>query len=76
MIEWAFMRKRILERMVKTVIALYVESKTRVKTMAGISMEFLILVGVLCPLLFIIVMDELSKEIRKGVSWELMFADD
>jgi len=34
--------------------------------------------SVLSPLLFIIVkvMDELTKEIRKGVPWELMFADD
>jgi len=50
--------------------------------MAGISEEFNILVGVhqgsvLSPLLFIIVMDELTKEIRKESSkWELMFADD
>jgi len=32
--------------------------------------------AVLSPLLFIIVMDELTKEIREGVPWELMFADD
>jgi len=32
--------------------------------------------SVLSPLLFIIIMDELTKEIRKGVEWELMFADD
>jgi len=62
-------------------MALYVNSRTRVKAMAGISVEFNILVGVhqgsvLSPLLFIIVMDELTEEIRKGVPWELMFADD
>ena len=80
-IEWALRKKGIPERMVEAVMALYVESRTRVKTMAGKSEEFDILVGVhqgsvLSPLLFIIVMDELSKDIRKGVPWELMFADD
>jgi len=53
-------------------MAFYVNSRTRVKAMAGISEEFNILVGVhqgsvLSPLLFIVVMDELTKEIRKGV---------
>jgi len=67
--------------MVDSVMALYVNSRTRVKAMAGISEEFNILVGVhqgsvLRPLLFIIVMDELTKEIRKGVPRELMFVDD
>jgi len=58
-------------------MAFYVNSRTRVKAMAGISEEFNIEVGsVLSTLLFIIVMDELTKEIRKGVTWELMFADD
>ena len=76
-VEWALRRKRIHERMVEAVMALYVESRTRVETMAGISVEFLILVGVHqgsvpSPLLFIIVMDELSKEIRKGVPWEFL----
>jgi len=47
--------------------------------MAGIAEELNILVGmhegsVLIPLLFIIEMDELTKEIKKGVPWELMFA--
>jgi len=77
-IEWALRRKGIPKIMVKAVMALYVNSRTRVKAMAGISEEFNILVGVhqasvLSPLLFI---DELTKEIRKGVPWELMFADD
>jgi len=71
-IEWALRRKGLPERIVDAVMALYVNSRTRVKAMAGVSEEFNILVGVhqgsvLSPLLFIIVMDELIKEIRKGV---------
>jgi len=62
-------------------MALYVNSRTRVKAMAVISEEFNILVGihqgsVLSPLLFIIIMDELTEEIRKRVPWELIIADD
>jgi Reverse transcriptase (RNA-dependent DNA polymerase) len=80
-IEWALRRKGIPEQMVAAIMAWYMDSKTRVKTMAGISKELDILVGVhqgsvLSLLLFIVVMDEVTKEIRKGVPWELMFADD
>jgi hypothetical protein len=80
-IEWALRRKRIPERMVAAVMALYVDSRSRVKTMAVISKWFHIVVGVhqgsvLSPLLFITVMDEVVTEVRKGVPWELMFADD
>ena len=32
--------------------------------------------SVLSPLLFIIVMDVISREIRGGLPWELLFADD
>jgi len=74
-------RKWIPERMVQAFMALYVNYRTRVKTVGGILEEFYILVGVhqssvLSPLYFFIIMDELSNEIRKGVPWELMFADD
>jgi len=42
----ALRRKGISDRMVETVTVLYVNSRTRVKVMAGISEEFKILVGV------------------------------
>jgi len=45
-IESALRRKGIPERMVEAVMALYVNSRTRVKTLAGISEDFNILVGV------------------------------
>ena len=37
------------ERMVKAIMVLYVETKTRVKTMAGVSKDFDIGVGVAHP---------------------------
>ena len=52
-----------------------------VKTAGGMSDEFEIGVGVhqgsaLSPLLFVIVMDVLSESTRKGLLWEILFADD
>ena len=65
----------------KAKMAHYVETKTRVKTIAGISQDFDIGVGVhqgsiLSPSLFIVVMDEVTKKVRNGVPWELGYADD
>jgi len=67
-VECALRRKRIPEKMIEAVMAWYVKSRIRVKAMEGISKEFKILVGdgsILSPLLFIIVIDKLTKEIRK-----------
>ena len=80
-IEWALRRKMVPERMVEAIMALNVETKTRVKTVAGVSNDFDIRVGVhqgfiLSPLLFIVVMDEETKEVRNEVPWELGYADD
>lgn len=66
-------RKRVLERMVVAVIALYV-GVSHVNTAAGT-------VGVhkgsvLSLLLFITVMDEPMRKARKGVPWELVQAYD
>ena len=67
-------KKMVPERMVKAIMALYVETKTRVKTIAGISQDFYIGVGVhqgsiLSPLLFIVAMDEVIKwsSMRAGI---------
>ena len=61
--------------MVRAIMALYVGTTSRVKTTAGTSEEFDIGVGVhqgsvLSPLLFIIVMDEATKNVRTGTPWE------
>ena len=56
------------ERMVEAIMT-QIETKTRVKTVAGVSKDFDIGVGVhqgsiLSPLLFIVVMDEVTKGVR------------
>ena len=64
----------MLERMIKAIMALYAETKTKVKTVAGVTKDFDIGVGVhqvsiLSPLLFIVVMDEVTKWSRSWLIW-------
>ena len=80
-IRWALRRQRVVpERLIEQVMALYKGTRSRVRTVAGISEEFEIKVGVhqgsaaLSPLLlFVIVMEEATKESRKGGPWELLY---
>ena len=80
-IEWALRRQKIPERLVKTVMCLYVGSKSRVCAAGGTSEFFDINVGVhqgftLSPLLFVLVLEEVTKEARQGGVKELLYADD
>ena len=45
-IEWSLRRQKVPERLVATVMSLYVESRSKVKTVAGTSDSFNIQVGV------------------------------
>ena len=78
---WALRRQGVPERLVQQVMALYDGSKSQVKAAGAVSEEFDIQVGVhqgsaLSPLLFILVMEEATRECRKGDPWELLYADD
>ena len=58
----------------------YVQQRSRVRVGSEYSEEFEVGVGVhqgsvLSPLLFIIVLEALSRDFRVGVPWELFFAD-
>merc|ERR1712002_1397835 len=60
---------------------MYANVRSRVRVDDGYSEEFTVGVGVhqgsvLSPLLFIIVLEALSKEFRTGCPWELLYADD
>ena len=63
------------------VMAMYDEALTVVRTSDGDSDSFEVKVGlhqgsVLSPLLFVIVMDVVSRVVRGGLPWELLYADD
>jgi hypothetical protein len=60
---------------------MYANARSRVRVGDGYSEEFEVKVGVhqgsvLSPLLFIVVLEALSREFRSGVPWEDLYADD
>ena len=69
------------EWIVKLVQRMYENVLSRVRVGEGLSDEFEVKVGVhqgsvLSPLLFIIVLEALSREFQAGVPWEDRYADD
>ncbi|VDP22515.1 unnamed protein product [Heligmosomoides polygyrus] len=69
------------EELIEWVRILYSCLKSQVQAAAGTSMEFPISVGVhqgsaLSPLLFVVVMDAITRDLQKLVSWTLLYADD
>ena len=69
------------EWIVRLVQAMYNNARSRVRVGSEYGEEFEVGVGVhqgsvLSPLLFIIVLEALSRDFRVGVPWELFFADD
>ena len=78
---WAMRKLGVDERLVKIVQSMYTNARSRVRVNDSLSEEFSVKVGVhqgsvLSPLLFIMVLETLSTEIRTGCPWELLYADD
>ena len=78
---WAMRKLGIDEWLVRLVQSMYKDVRSRVRVGDGYSEEFGVGVGVhqgsvLSPLLFIIVLEALSREFRRGCPWELLYADD
>ena len=78
--KWA-MRKVCLKSFVKVVMSLYRGAKTKVRVGSGLSEEFSLKVSVhqgsvLSPLLFAMVIDEVTKNARKGWMKQILYADD
>ena len=79
---WWALRKLVVEEwIVQLVQVMYANARSCVRAGEGYSEEFEVKVGVhqgsvLSPLLFIIVLEALSREFRSGVPWEDLYADD
>ena len=80
-IEWALRRQEVPERLVRIIMCLYIGSTSRVCAAGGTSEAFTINVGVhqgspLSPLLFALVLEEVTREARLGGVKEMLYADD
>jgi len=78
---WAVRKLGVEEWLVSAVMSMYTGAKTIVRTVYDNSNGFEINVGMhqgsaLSPLLFVIVMEALSREFRVALPWELLYADD
>ena len=76
---WALRKLGIEEWIVRLVQGMYANARSLVRVGEGFSKEFEVKVGVhqgsvLSPLLFIIVLEALSREFRAGVPWEDLYA--
>ena len=78
---WALRYLDVDEWIVSVIRAMYEDATTKVKLNGRESKAFSVRVGVhqgfvLSPLLFIIVLEALSREFREGLPMELLYADD
>ena len=80
-ISWAMHKLGVEEWLVSAVMSMCAGAKTVVRTVFGNSKGFEVKVGMhqgsgLIPLLFVIVMEAISREFRVALPWELLYADD
>jgi len=80
-IRWAMRELGVEEWLVSAVMSMYTGANTVVRTVYGNSSSFEVKVGMhqvsaLSPLLFVIVMEAISREFRVTLPWELLYADD
>jgi len=80
-ISWAMCKLGVEEWLVSAVMSMYTGAKTVVRTVYGNRKSFEVKVGMhqgsaLSPLLFVIVIEAISREFRVALPWELLYADD
>jgi len=80
-IRWAMRKLGVEEWFVLAVMRMYTGAKTFVRTVYGNINGFEVKIDMhqgsaLSPLLFVMVMEALSREFRVALPWELLYADD
>ena len=80
-VTWALRKVGLEEWIIRVVKAMYENAKRAVNINGTIGDPFPVKVGVhqgsvQSPLLFIIVLEALSREFRTGLPWELLYAED
>ena len=80
-VRWAVRKLGVDDWLIKTVMTLYKNSNGAVKVNNTVGEKFNVEVAVhqgsvLSHLLFIMVLEALSKECRSGLSWEMLYAND
>jgi len=80
-IRWALRKLGVEEWLVLAVMSMDTGAKTVVRTVYGNNSGFEVKVGMhqssaLSPLLFVIVMEAISREFRVALPWELLYADE
>jgi len=78
---WAMRKFGVEVWLVSAIVPMYTGAKTIVRTIYGKSSGFEVKVGMhqgsaLNPLLFVIVMEAISREFRVTLSWELLYANN
>ena len=78
---WAIRKKGLPEILVKAVMSLCEGAETKLRVGSGLSEEFSVKVRIhqgslLSPLLFAMVIDEITKNARKGWMKQTLYADD
>ena len=73
---WSLRKMKVDEWLVRIIMSMYDNVTTAIKVDGNLSEEFEVKVGVhqgsvLSPLLFIIVLDAISRHCRSGLPWEL-----
>jgi len=80
-IRWAMRKVGVEEWLVSVIVSMYTGAKLVVRIDYSNSNDFEVKVGrhqgsALSPLLFLIVVEALSRELRVALPWELWYADD